>query len=174
VNSIERHRRRTSRDPGRSPKRPNLSRSTRPPGPSDMARAPRMLISSSRQMPPIDAMRNARHFAPRVKQTPPKCQPTPALTLRQLVFAHNSLKESRRVVSDILYRTEPKPCPSAFTLATPLCRLRGEQDDKRFLLRSTPPPRRVLPYAPPASLCRRQCVNSPTPDPVPSRRPTEM
>jgi hypothetical protein len=28
-----------------------------------------MLISSSRQMPPIDAMRNARQFAPRVKQT---------------------------------------------------------------------------------------------------------
>jgi hypothetical protein len=27
------------------------------------------LISSSRQMPPIDAMRNARQFAPRVKQT---------------------------------------------------------------------------------------------------------
>ena len=33
VNSIERHRRGTSRDPGRSPKRPNLSRFTRPPGP---------------------------------------------------------------------------------------------------------------------------------------------
>jgi hypothetical protein len=31
-----------------------------------------MLISSSRQMPPIDAMRNARQFAPRVKQTPIK------------------------------------------------------------------------------------------------------
>ena len=82
VNSIERHRRGTSRDPGRSPKRPNLSRSTRPPGPSDLARAPRMLISSSRQMPPIDAMRNARQFAPRVKQTPPKCQPTAAEDLR--------------------------------------------------------------------------------------------
>ena len=31
-----------------------------------------MLISLSRQMPPIDAMRNARQFAPRVKQTPSK------------------------------------------------------------------------------------------------------
>ncbi len=41
-----------------------------------MARAPRMLISSSRQMPPIDAMRNARQFAPRVKQTLPRCMLT--------------------------------------------------------------------------------------------------
>jgi len=35
-----------------------------------------MLISSSRQMPPFDAMRNARQFAPRVKQTLIKCNVT--------------------------------------------------------------------------------------------------
>jgi hypothetical protein len=35
-------------------------------------------------------------------------------------------------------------------------------------------PRRASPYAPLASLCRRPCVNSPTPDPAPSRRSTEM
>jgi hypothetical protein len=38
-----------------------------------------MLISSSRQMPPIDVMRNARQFAPRVKQTLINCH----LTARQ-------------------------------------------------------------------------------------------
>ncbi len=47
---------------GRSSQRSNLSRSARPPGPLDLARAPRKLIFSSRQMPPIDGFRNARQF----------------------------------------------------------------------------------------------------------------
>ena len=38
-------------------------------------------------MPPIDAMRNARQFAPRVKQTPPKCQPTDAIGLSDRTIA---------------------------------------------------------------------------------------
>ena len=38
-----------------------------------------MLISSSRQMPPIEAMRDDRQFAPRVKQTPPKWRLTKAV-----------------------------------------------------------------------------------------------
>ena len=55
-----------------------------------------MLISSSRQMPPIDAMRNARQFAPRVKQTPPKCQPTHEVEDRiaEDVHAPSGLKKS--------------------------------------------------------------------------------
>jgi REP element-mobilizing transposase RayT len=47
---------------GRSSQRSNLSRSARPPGPLDLARAPTKLIFSSRQMPPIDGFRNARQF----------------------------------------------------------------------------------------------------------------
>jgi REP element-mobilizing transposase RayT len=47
---------------GRSSQRSNLSCSARPPGPLDLARAPRKLIFSSRQMPPIDGFRNARQF----------------------------------------------------------------------------------------------------------------
>jgi len=60
--STEGHRRGTSRDPALPPQRSNLSRSARPPGPLDLAQAPRKLIFSSRQMPPIDGFRNARQF----------------------------------------------------------------------------------------------------------------
>jgi hypothetical protein len=45
-----------------------------------------------------------------------------------------------------------------------------EQDGKRFSCARRRVPRRASPYVPPASLCHRQCVNSPTPDPVPPRR----
>lgn len=46
------------RGPGYQPKRSNLSDPALPQGPSDLAQAPKMLIFSFDQMPPIGAAHN--------------------------------------------------------------------------------------------------------------------
>jgi hypothetical protein len=80
---------------GRSSQRSNLSRSARPPGPLDLARAPRKLIFSPARCRLSTAFAMPANFAPRVKQTLIKYNVTGMIRSQhenRKPFAPNSLK----------------------------------------------------------------------------------